>query len=76
MIQQAPQRKPSDDRQWVIIMVDVETGDRSMASKTVSTREAVAVFKSWESEELDRRGAIPMFWPAFHPLPDWLTPST
>jgi len=56
-------------------MVDLENGERNVVDAPVSTRQAIAVFRAWEAKDLDERNAIPMFWPASHPLPSWLTPS-
>ncbi|MCC7334067.1 MAG: hypothetical protein IT422_03160 [Pirellulaceae bacterium] len=64
-----------EPRQWQIVMVDTETGDRTVAPKTVSTEEAMALFRTWEAEELDSRRAVAMFWPAAMALPRWLEPS-
>ena len=70
----APDRR-REPRQWLIVMVDAETGDKTIAPHTLSTDEAVAVFRSWEAEELDSRKAVAMFWPAAVALPSWLKPT-
>ncbi len=75
MIKPATKKESSDVRLWWIVMVDLETGERNTVDKAISTNEAIALFKSWEAKDLDERKAIPMFWPASHPLPVWLLPS-
>ncbi len=75
MIRPTSKRESSEVRLWWVVMVDLESGERNVIDTPVSTNEAIAAFRAWEARDLDERKAIPMFWPASHPLPVWLLSS-